>query len=198
MSTPLTPVWAGADQPNLPGRFIQRLMRRHHVTIRQLAQRMKITLKRVREVRDSGVTGKCMCLDWYEGITSTGIFSPKESNMTSGITPSAIDTFTGYIDLRGNRCQIDFQTQANATQDETNAAFLGALAQIAVVKSTLNVSANGTYSGFVDLDGTCCQVEFKTGVNATQIEKDAAFFAELAQISTVDYLKLGTTDHADH
>src|ERR1039457_2595156 len=55
---------------------IRRLMRVHHMTIRALAARMNITMKRVREVRARGVTGDCMCQDWLEGITATGLFAP--------------------------------------------------------------------------------------------------------------------------
>ena len=61
----------------LPGLIIQKLMRRHKMTIRTLAKRMNITMKRVREVRDKGVEGNCMCLDWVEGITGTGFFKNK-------------------------------------------------------------------------------------------------------------------------
>lgn len=57
------------------GSAIRRMMRVHHITIRALAKRMNITLKRVREVREIGVTGTCMCLDWTEAISGTGIFS---------------------------------------------------------------------------------------------------------------------------
>jgi hypothetical protein len=39
------------------GRTIRRLMRIHKVTIRGLAARYQITLKRVREVRAKGVSG---------------------------------------------------------------------------------------------------------------------------------------------
>jgi hypothetical protein len=61
---------------------VVRLMRGHKVTIRQLAARMNITMKRVREVRAQGVKGECMSLDWYEAITTTGLFDSKP-------TPSA-------------------------------------------------------------------------------------------------------------
>ncbi len=59
---------------------IQRLMRKHQVTIRGLASRMNITQKRVREARAKGVTGECMALDWYEGITRQGLFAPKPAD----------------------------------------------------------------------------------------------------------------------
>lgn len=63
----------------ISGEGIKRLMRRHRITIRDLAQRMNITMKRVRDVRKDGVEGRCMCLDWVEGITGTGIFQAKVS-----------------------------------------------------------------------------------------------------------------------
>lgn len=49
-------------------------MRSRRITIRALATRMNITMKRVREVREHGVEGQCMCLDWYEAITGSGLF----------------------------------------------------------------------------------------------------------------------------
>lgn len=78
---------------SISGWHIKRLMRKHKVTIRDIALRMNITLKRVREVRTNGVTGQCMCLDWYEGITSTGIFvstkTTSSSNNSEGMTVPA-------------------------------------------------------------------------------------------------------------
>lgn len=62
------------SNPRLPGRYIMKLMRRHRITIKSLAKRMNITQKRVRQVRKEGVCGSCMCLDWFEGITGTGLF----------------------------------------------------------------------------------------------------------------------------
>ena len=41
----------------LPGAMIRRLMRKHRVTIRSLAQKYDITMVRVREVRMKGVRG---------------------------------------------------------------------------------------------------------------------------------------------
>jgi hypothetical protein len=41
----------------LSGNMIKRLMRRHHVTMREIKMRHKITLKRIREVRAEGVSG---------------------------------------------------------------------------------------------------------------------------------------------
>lgn len=124
------PTWANAEHPSLPGRYIQRLMRRHHLTIRDLAKRMNITMKRVRTVRDEGIKGRCMCLDWYEAITQTGIFTTKGAQMANTNT---VEVFSGYIVLEGNRVQVDFQTQLNATPAEQDASFLAALAQKAEI-----------------------------------------------------------------
>lgn len=44
-------------QMRLTGNGIKRLMRSHHVTMREIKSRYKITLKRIREVRANGVTG---------------------------------------------------------------------------------------------------------------------------------------------
>lgn len=67
----------------ISGWGIRRLMRIHKMTIRQTANRMNITMKRVREVRLNGVSGKCMCLDWYEAITNTGIFKNNTESLIS-------------------------------------------------------------------------------------------------------------------
>ena len=60
---------------------VKRLMRKHKVTIRALAARMNITLKRVRQVRAEGVKGECISLDWYEAITQAGLFAPKTAQV---------------------------------------------------------------------------------------------------------------------
>lgn len=43
-------------------------MRQHRITIRALAKRMNITMKRVREVRDMGIEGPHLVRDWVEAI----------------------------------------------------------------------------------------------------------------------------------
>jgi hypothetical protein len=58
-----TPVWA------LSGRDLCRLMRRHHVTIRTLAQRMDIPMTRVRYRRQHGIAEWPILRDWVEAIT---------------------------------------------------------------------------------------------------------------------------------
>jgi len=58
----------------LSGRDLCRLMRRHRVTIRDLARRTGITQKRIREIRRSQLTGLAVH-DWIEAIT--GEFTPR-------------------------------------------------------------------------------------------------------------------------
>lgn len=59
---------------HMSGWNVRRLMRLHKVSIRDLAARMSITMKRVRQVRSEGVAGELMCLDWYEAIACVGVF----------------------------------------------------------------------------------------------------------------------------
>lgn len=47
------------------------LMRRHRCTIRLLAQRMAITLRRIRQVRQAGLTCPHTARDFVEAITGT-------------------------------------------------------------------------------------------------------------------------------
>ena len=53
----------------LTGHDVRRLMRRHHVTIRELAARLQRTMKRVRHVRDRGLDDTNAARDWIEAIT---------------------------------------------------------------------------------------------------------------------------------
>lgn len=52
----------------LTGKMIKGLMRKHGVTMRQLKARHQINLKRIREVRASGVTG-LLAEEWMFLIT---------------------------------------------------------------------------------------------------------------------------------
>lgn len=54
----------------LPGSMVRRLMRRRGITIRELAERFNITMKRVREVRKEGVSG-FSANEWHFMITGT-------------------------------------------------------------------------------------------------------------------------------
>ena len=51
------------------GREIASLMRKHRTTIRELAQRMQITQKRIRQVRECGLEGPELSRDWIQAIT---------------------------------------------------------------------------------------------------------------------------------
>jgi len=44
-------------------------MRRHHVTIRLLAQRLTLSMKRVRFCRQYGIADRHAARDWIEAIT---------------------------------------------------------------------------------------------------------------------------------
>lgn len=52
----------------LTGATVQRLMRKHGLTIRLLAAKFNITVKRVREVRAEGVRG-LLASEWHYMIT---------------------------------------------------------------------------------------------------------------------------------
>jgi len=69
---------ASQIEPVLSGQEICWLMRRHKLTIRALAARMNITLKRIRQVRTDGVRGSVFCMDWREGITGSPIETSAE------------------------------------------------------------------------------------------------------------------------
>lgn len=59
----VTPPWS------LSGRDLRRLMRRHRVTIRMLAQRLDIPMTRVRYRRCHGIAEWNIIRDWLEAIT---------------------------------------------------------------------------------------------------------------------------------
>lgn len=53
----------------LDGADVRRLMRVHKVTIRQLSERMQITMKRIRQIREIGLRDRPTIRDWVQGIT---------------------------------------------------------------------------------------------------------------------------------
>ncbi len=53
----------------LTGQTLCRLMRRHQVTIRCLAQRLDLPMKRVRRRRQEGIADCHVARDWIEAIT---------------------------------------------------------------------------------------------------------------------------------
>ncbi len=54
----------------MTGNDIRCLMRINKVTIRQLATKMDITLKRIRHVRKHGTETHCITQDWMEAINA--------------------------------------------------------------------------------------------------------------------------------
>lgn len=53
----------------MTGKELFRLMRKHRVTIRELKARTGITLKRIRQVRESGLADANAVRDWVQAIT---------------------------------------------------------------------------------------------------------------------------------
>jgi len=53
----------------LSGPTLCHLMRRHHVTIRTLAQRLGVPMTRVRIRRQQGIADRHVARDWIEAIT---------------------------------------------------------------------------------------------------------------------------------
>lgn len=58
-----------SPQSALSGREITRLMRRHSVSIRELASRLGVPMTRIRLAREAGVKGAAFVRDWLEAIT---------------------------------------------------------------------------------------------------------------------------------
>lgn len=53
----------------LSGKDVYRMMRKHKVTIKSLSQRTGISMKRIREVREKGLTDSHAVRDWMEAIS---------------------------------------------------------------------------------------------------------------------------------
>lgn len=71
---------------SLSGKELVSLMRRHKVTIRELSERTKIPMKRIRELRELGIDDSFVLRDWMEAITGSApgpmprqIFAESES-----------------------------------------------------------------------------------------------------------------------
>ena len=52
----------------MEGKELKRLMRREGVAIRELARRMQITQKRIRQIREQGLVGRELIRDWIQGV----------------------------------------------------------------------------------------------------------------------------------
>lgn len=70
------------DGLHLSGDAICKLMRKHGLTIKMLAQKWEITQKRVREVRKAGVTG-FLADEWHYLITGKWLTPPLPSRRPS-------------------------------------------------------------------------------------------------------------------
>lgn len=68
---------AGIVEYRISGAGICRLMRRYQVTIRGLANKHQITMKRVREVRANGVAG-FLANEWHYLITGRWLDEARE------------------------------------------------------------------------------------------------------------------------
>jgi len=55
----------------ITGHQVQKLMRKHKVTIRQLKDSSGLLMKRIREVRSSGLQDRGAARDWIQAITGT-------------------------------------------------------------------------------------------------------------------------------
>ncbi len=57
------------ENGHLEGAEVRRLMRVNKVTIRGLSSRMQITMKRIRQIREIGLSDRYAIRDWIEAIT---------------------------------------------------------------------------------------------------------------------------------
>ena len=64
---------SGNFDSTLPGKEIVKLMRKHKMTISQLAFRLGTSRKRVRQVRDSGLVDPLAIRDWIQAITGIDV-----------------------------------------------------------------------------------------------------------------------------
>jgi hypothetical protein len=51
------------------GAYLKRLMRGWHVTIRELSKRLGVSMKRIREVRETGLNDLTTVRDWIQAVT---------------------------------------------------------------------------------------------------------------------------------
>jgi predicted transcriptional regulator len=62
----------------ISGSTIKAMMRSHRVTIATLAERLGVTQKRVRQVREQGLDSYLHYCDWHEAITGINIYRPDQ------------------------------------------------------------------------------------------------------------------------
>ncbi len=78
-----------AKGDTMTGKQIVGLMRAHKVTIKQLSERLGVTMKRIREVREQGLTDANTIRDWVQGITVKDPGPQAGSAATPGPAPRA-------------------------------------------------------------------------------------------------------------
>lgn len=94
----------------LSGRDLIRMMRRHRVTIADLAVRIGVTQKRVRELRETGIQNPKVIRDWIEAITGRDPGPVPERIRINGIREEAECGFCGYPLYNGDDAW-DFRDQ---------------------------------------------------------------------------------------
>lgn len=69
----------------LSGSEIRGLMRKHRITIRELARRTGITMKRIRQVRERGIDQAAAVRDWCEAIAGSSAGEKAESSISAAV-----------------------------------------------------------------------------------------------------------------
>ena len=81
---------------SLPGPEIVKLMRKHKMTIEQLAFRLGTSQKRVRQVRDSGLMDPLAIRDWIQAITGIDVGPIPEKYQVHNRQEEGDCCFCGY------------------------------------------------------------------------------------------------------
>lgn len=82
--------------PKFTGPDVVRLMRKHHVTIEGLSFRLGISQKRIRKVREIGLTDSLAVRDWLQAITGSDPGPLPEKYRINHITEEGNCGFCGY------------------------------------------------------------------------------------------------------
>lgn len=109
-SRPVKPVQAALPPATLSGRDLIRLMRQYRVTIADLAIRIGVTQRRVRELRQAGIDNPWVIRDWIEAITGQDPGPVPERIRINGIREEAECCFCGYPLYNGDEAW-DFQNE---------------------------------------------------------------------------------------
>ena len=88
---------AGVDLPSsLTGKRVTSLMRKHKMTIEQLAFRLGTSMKRVRQIRESGVTDPLTVRDYIQAITGVELGPIAEKFRIANRQEEGSCCFCGY------------------------------------------------------------------------------------------------------